>query len=147
MPCHVSRAHFRQSLLNDIPVLSELLQFHVYHVLLGQLLRSCMLRGTRLELHIARAHAQAVPGEAALISYFSSLQEGGLWTSPSPHCRPAPIRMRFAFNCTSGVGILVWEVKSFGTVTRPNPSLLALWPLMAFPYFTWDWALKCILQT
>lgn len=52
VPCHVSRAHFRQSLLNDIPVLSELLQFHVFHVLLGQLLRSCVLRGTRLELPV-----------------------------------------------------------------------------------------------
>lgn len=64
-----------------------------------------------------------------------------------PHCRPAPIRTWFAFNCTSGVGILVWEAKSFGTVTRPNPSLLALQPLMAFPHFTWDRALKCIFQT
>lgn len=52
MPCHVSRAHFRQSLVNDIPVLSELLQFHVYHVLLGQLLTSPVLRGTRLELPV-----------------------------------------------------------------------------------------------
>lgn len=87
--------------------------------------------------------------EAPLISYFSSLQkEGGLGMSPSPYCRPAPIRTWFAFNCTSGTGILiVWEAKSFGTVTRPNPSLLALWPLIAFPHFTWDWALKCFLQT
>lgn len=139
MPCHVSRAHFRQPLLNDIPVLSELLQFHVYHVLLGQLLRPRVLRGTRLELHAARACARPGPGEAALISYFSSLRkDGGLWMSPSPHCRPAPIRTWFAFNCTSGVGILVWEAKSFGTVSRPNPSLLALQPLMAFPHFTWD---------
>lgn len=52
VPCHVSRAPFRQSLVNDIPVLSELLQFHVYHVLLGQLLRSHVLRGTRLELPV-----------------------------------------------------------------------------------------------
>lgn len=148
VPCHVSRAHFRQSLLNDIPVLSELLQFHVSHVLLGQLLGSRVLCGTRLELHVTRVCAWPVPGEAALSSFFSSLQkEGGSWTSPWPHCRPAPDRTWFAFNCISGVGILLWEAKSLGTVTRPNPSLLALWPLMAFPYFTWDWALKCFLQT
>ena len=79
-------------------------------------------------------------GTPLLISYFSSLQkEGGLRMSPSPYCRPAPIRTWSAFSCTSGIGILlVWEAKSFGTVTRPNPSLLALRPLIAFPHFTWD---------
>lgn len=51
-PCHVSSAYFRQLLLNDIPALPEVLQVHVYYVLMGQLLRERLLRGTKLELHV-----------------------------------------------------------------------------------------------
>lgn len=71
-----------------------------------------------------------------------------LTDEPFALCRPAPIWTWFSFNCTLWIGILiVWGAKSFGTVTRPNPSLLAVWLLMAFPHFTWDRALKCFLQT
>lgn len=39
-PCRtVSSAYFRRLLLNDITVLSEVLQIHVYAVLVGQLLK------------------------------------------------------------------------------------------------------------
>lgn len=144
VPCHVSRAHFRQPLLNDIPCQS-FSNFMSPTSFWGSSSAPAWHRAGAARcpcLCLARARGSCSPLLLQLLQ-----KDRGSWMSPSLHCRPAPNRTLFAFHCTSGVGILVWEAKSFGTVSRPNPSLLALWPLMAFPHFTWDWALKCILQT
>lgn len=39
VPCHVSSVYIRQLSFSDITVLSEVLQCHVYYVLVGQPLR------------------------------------------------------------------------------------------------------------